>query len=198
MCAVASFCSAAENETAKWQAEIDRASASGGGVVSVPAGVHRVGGLELRSNVELRLEKGAVLEALYGLENYRVVKLPYSEGDWSAVVMGLNVTNAAVTGDGTIDGRGALWPPTPKGFKGCHEGLRPRGLFFAYSKDIRLEGYTLRNTALNAAISSLAATALVATATSANARERTMISPSPKVLTQKPDQGTFRSRGASA
>ena len=99
--------SAAENETAKWQAEIDRASASGGGVVSVPAGVHRVGGLELRSNVELRLEKGAVLEALYGLENYRVVKLPYSEGDWSAIVMGLNVTNAAVTGDGTIDGRGA-------------------------------------------------------------------------------------------
>ena len=139
--------SAAENETAKWQAEIDRASASGGGVVSVPAGVHRVGGLELRSNVELRLEKGAVLEALYGLENYRVVKLPYSEGDWSAIVMGLNVTNAAVTGDGTIDGRGALWPPTPKGFKGCHEGLRPRGLFFAYSKDVRLEGYTLRNTA---------------------------------------------------
>ncbi len=139
--------SAAENETAKWQAEIDRASASGGGVVSVPAGVHRVGGLELRSNVELRLEEGAVLEALYGLENYRVVKLPYSEGDWSAIVMGLNVTNAAVTGDGMIDGRGALWPPTPKGFKGCHEGLRPRGLFFAYSKDIRLEGYTLRNTA---------------------------------------------------
>jgi len=135
------------NETAKWQAAIDSAAAAGGGVVNVPAGVHRVGGLELRSNVELHLEKGAVIEALCGLENYRVVKLSYSEGDWSAIVMGLSVTNVAVTGEGTIDGRGALWPPTPKGFKGCHEGLRARGLFFAYSKGVRLEGYTLRNTA---------------------------------------------------
>lgn len=135
------------NETARWQAEIDRVAAVGGGVVSVPAGIHKVGGLELRNGVELHLEKGAVLEALCGLENYRVVKLPYSEGDWSAIIMGLNVTNVAVTGEGTVDGQGPLWPPTPKGFKGCHEGLRPRGLFFAYSKGVRLEGYTLRNTA---------------------------------------------------
>lgn len=134
-------------ETAKWQGEIDRVAAAGGGVVTVPAGIHRVGGLELRNNVELHLEKGAVLEALYGLENYRVVKLPYSEGDWSAIVMGLNVTNVAVTGEGAIDGQGAKWPAPPKDFKGCQEGLRPRGLFFAHSKGIRLEGYTLRNAA---------------------------------------------------
>lgn len=134
-------------ETAKWQAAIDRVAASGGGVVSIPAGVHLIGGLELKSNVELHLEKGAVLEALPGLENYRVRELPYSEGLWSAIITGINVTNVAVTGEGLIDGQGAKWPPTPKDFKGCHEGLRARGLFFAYSKNIRLEGYTLRNTA---------------------------------------------------
>lgn len=134
-------------ETDRWQAEIDRVAAAGGGRVTIPAGRHLVGQLDLKSGVELHLEKGAVLEAAYGLENYRVVTLPYSEGTWSAIIMGLNVTNVAVTGEGTIDGQGPKWPPTPKGFKGCHESLRPRGLFFAYSKDIRLEGYTLRNTA---------------------------------------------------
>ena len=134
-------------ETDRWQAEIDRVSAAGGGRVTIPAGRHLVGQLDLRNGVELYLEKGAVLEAAYGLENYRVVTLPYSEGTWSAIIMGLNVTNIAVTGEGMIDGQGAKWPPTPKGFKGCHESLRPRGIFFAYSKDIRIEGYTLRNTA---------------------------------------------------
>ena len=49
-------------ETAKWQAAIDAADAAGGGRVTVPAGVHPVGQLDLRSNVELHLEKGAVLE----------------------------------------------------------------------------------------------------------------------------------------
>lgn len=134
-------------ETDRWQSEIDRVSAAGGGRVTIPAGRHLVGQLDLKNGVELHLEKGAVLEAAYGLENYRVVTLPYSEGTWSAIIMGCNVTNVAVTGEGLIDGQGPKWPPTPKGFKGCHESLRPRGLFFAYSKDIRLEGYTLRNTA---------------------------------------------------
>ena len=50
-------------ETAKWQAAIDAASAAGGGTVAVPAGDHPTGMLLLKSNVELRLEKGARLVA---------------------------------------------------------------------------------------------------------------------------------------
>ena len=49
-------------ETDRWQAAIDAVARRGGGVVSVPAGRHLVGQLDLKSNVELRLEKGAVLE----------------------------------------------------------------------------------------------------------------------------------------
>ena len=136
------------DETAKWQAEIDRAGAAGGGRVTIPAGRHLVGQLDLRNGVELHLEEGAVLEGLYGLEHYRVLTLPYSEGTWSAIISGVGVTNVAVTGKGEIFGNGPLWPPTPKTFKGiCHESLRPRGLFFAYSKNIRLEDYRLRDTA---------------------------------------------------
>ena len=67
---------AEELETAKWQSAIDEMAKAGGGRVTVPAGRHRVGGLELRSNVELHLEKDAVLEGVVGLENYRLVELP--------------------------------------------------------------------------------------------------------------------------
>ena len=85
-------------ETAKWQAAIDAAAAAGGGRVTIPAGRHLVGGLELKSNVELHLADGAVLEGAVGLENYRIRSLPCSEGTWSAIVSAVGVTNVAITG----------------------------------------------------------------------------------------------------
>ena len=110
------------------QGMIDGASANGGGKVVVPAGRHLVGQIDLRSNVELHLEKGAVLEGKTGLENYRVTTLPYSEGTWSAVVSAIGVTNVAVTGEGEIFGNGTAWPQ-PEDYGGNQEGLRPRGVF---------------------------------------------------------------------
>ena len=138
---------AVDCETQFWQGRIDAASHAGGGVVTVPTGRHLVGQLDLRSNVELRLEKGAVLEGLPGLEHYRVTELPYSEGTWSAVVFGLNVTNVAITGRGEIFGNGTAWPQPPVTYPVGQEGLRARGLFFADSRNIRLEDFTLRDAA---------------------------------------------------
>ena len=123
------------------QGLIDGASANGGGKVVVPAGRHLVGQIDLRSNVELHLEKGAVLEGKVGLENYRVTTLPYSEGTWSAVVSAIGVTNVAITGEGEIFGNGTAWPQ-PEDYGGNQEGLRPRGVFFA---DCRAKGVALRN-----------------------------------------------------
>lgn len=138
---------AANAETARWQAEIDAAAAKGGGVVSVPKGRHLVGQLDLRSNVELHLEEGAVLEGKVGLEHYRVTELPYSEGTWSAIVFGQNVTNVAITGKGVIYGFGQGWEQPAPTYPVGQEGLRARGIFFADSKDIRLEDFTLRDAA---------------------------------------------------
>ena len=56
------YASAAATQTAEFQARIDAASQAGGGRVVVPAGEWTVGTLWLKSNVELHLEKGAVLE----------------------------------------------------------------------------------------------------------------------------------------
>lgn len=137
---------AAEDETAAWQGRIDSAAMAGGGVVSVPSGRHLVGQLDLKSNVELRLEKGAVLEGIVGLEHYRVTTLPYSEGTWSAIVSAIGVTNVAITGEGEIFGNGKPWK-IPEDYGGNQEGLRARGIFFADSERIRLTGFTLRDAA---------------------------------------------------
>lgn len=128
------------------QERIDRASAAGGGRVVVSRGRHLVGQVELKSNVELHLEKGAVLEGKVGLEHYRVTMLPYSEGTWSAVVSAIGVTNVAITGEGEIFGNGTAWPQ-PENYGGNQEGRRPRGVFFANCKDVRLRDFTLRDSA---------------------------------------------------
>ena len=136
----------AELETAAFQSQIDAASDAGGGRVVVPAGRHVVGQIDLKSNVELHLEKGAVLEGAVGLENYRVTTLPYSEGTWSAVVSAIGVTNVAITGEGEIFGNGTAWPQ-PEDYGGNQEGLRPRGVFFANCRGVRLRDFTLRDSA---------------------------------------------------
>ncbi|MGN0834110.1 MAG: glycoside hydrolase family 28 protein [Kiritimatiellia bacterium] len=136
------------DETARWQAAIDAAAARGGGRVTIPGGRHPVGQLNLRSNVELHLAEGAVLDGLVGLEHYQVTELPYSEGTWSAVVSAIGVTNVQVTGRGEVRGNGdKWWLPPPVKHKGCQEGRRARGLFFADCTDVRLEDFTLRDAA---------------------------------------------------
>ena len=137
---------APELETGKWQAAIDAASAAGGGKVTVGPGVHKVGQIELKNNVELHLEEGAVLEGSSDIADYRVVCLPYSEGTWSGVVAAFGATNIAVTGKGVIDGQGAKWPIMPERWFNS-EGRRPRGMVFADCRGVRLEGFTLRDAA---------------------------------------------------
>lgn len=129
-----------------FQREIDRVAKAGGGRVVVPAGTHETKGLELRSNVELHLEKDAVLRGSGTTNDYRRVILPYSEGDWMAVVMGVGVTNVSITGEGEIQGGGDRFP-TPEDQGGCQEGHRPRGVFFANASGIRLSDFTLRDAA---------------------------------------------------
>ena len=147
VCDVAApLASVERTETDRWQAAIDAVARKGGGVVSIPAGRHLVGQLDLRSNVELHLEKGAILEGAVGMRHYRVTELPYSEGTWSSVVSAMNVTNVAVTGEGEIFGNGGAWPQ-PLSYGGNQEGTRPRGLVFGNVRGLRLWDFRLRDAA---------------------------------------------------
>ncbi|MBQ0033590.1 MAG: hypothetical protein KBT68_12455 [bacterium] len=147
LCGSGISATATADETSHWQGLIDSASAAGGGRVVVGAGRHLVGQLNLKSNVELHIEKGAVLEGLLGLEHYTVTELPYSEGTWSAIVSAIGVTNVAITGKGVIYGYGQGWDQPPTNYPVGQEGWRPRGIFFGDTKHIRLEDFTLRDAA---------------------------------------------------
>jgi polygalacturonase len=92
---------------------IEAAAAAGGGTVEFPAGVWLTGSLRLRSNVTLRLERGAVLEASAEASAYDAPE----PNQWekfqdfghshfhNSLIWGDGVENVAITGGGRISGR---------------------------------------------------------------------------------------------
>ena len=86
---------------------IDRCSKQGGGRVLVPAGIWHTGPLTLKSNVNLHLEKGAVLLFSRDLKLYPLV-LTRWEGsacyNYQPLIYAYGETNVALTGKGLIDG----------------------------------------------------------------------------------------------
>ncbi|MEM9022310.1 MAG: glycoside hydrolase family 28 protein [Bacteroidota bacterium] len=83
------------------QKAIDAAHANGGGRVIIPQGKFLSGTIELRTGVELHLEKGAVLLGSTNVKHYRKINR------WMALVMADHADNIAITGQGTLDGQGA-------------------------------------------------------------------------------------------
>lgn len=91
---------------------ISACSAKGGGVVLVPNGFWLTGPIKLKSNVNLHLEKNALLLFSKNFDDYKIIEGNY-EGVPSAKnespIMGTNLQNIAITGKGTIDGNGDAW-----------------------------------------------------------------------------------------
>jgi hypothetical protein len=71
-----------------------------GGTILVPAGIYRTGPIELKSNITLRLETGAVLLGSKLVADYQV------DGRRRPLVWAQNATNMMICGRGIIDGRG--------------------------------------------------------------------------------------------
>lgn len=88
---------------------ISACSNAGGGSVIVPKGVWHTGAIELKSGVNLVLEKDAVLEFVFEPELYPIVRTRWEGLDcWnlSPCVYAYKAKNIAVSGEGTIDGGG--------------------------------------------------------------------------------------------
>lgn len=96
---------------------IEALSLRGGGRLTVPQGVWFTGPIVLKSNINLHLEKGAVIlfsddDSLYpfietsfeGLETRRCQSPISANG----------AVNIAITGQGAIDGNGLAWRPLKK------------------------------------------------------------------------------------
>ncbi|WP_259069275.1 glycoside hydrolase family 28 protein [Mucilaginibacter sp. X4EP1] len=87
------------NNTVAIQKAIDEASANGGGRVIVPAGRFVTGVIDLKSNVELHLDKNAFLLG-------SAIRADYGAGKASALIVANNQHHIAITGHGVIDGQG--------------------------------------------------------------------------------------------
>lgn len=96
---------------------IEALTEKGGGHLVVPCGVWLTGPIVLKSNIDLHLEKGAVIlfaadESLYPLINTSFEGLDTRRCQSPLSAHG--ATNISITGDGVIDGNGQYWRPVKK------------------------------------------------------------------------------------
>ncbi len=153
------------------QAAIDAAFLAGGGEVLVPEGRFLTGGLRLRSNVTLHLEKNAVLLGSTDPEDYctylqdKIEPISEEERDAiapnvAAVVAGstsaiphsrwnngliraIHAENIAIIGEegSEINGQNCYDPQGEEKYRG------PHAINMWFCKNITLEGYTVRDSA---------------------------------------------------
>lgn len=94
------------------QQAVDSLSKVGGGMVKLHEGQYLSGGIELKNNITLHLEKGVVL---LGSDKYADYNVKHD-----AFIYGENLSNIAITGEGTIDGVDCYNPKGEEGFRGPH------------------------------------------------------------------------------
>lgn len=93
---------------------IDTLAAQGGGHLLVPAGVWFTGPIVLKSNIDLHLEKGAVILFSPDVDLYPLVETVFEGLDTrrcQSPISGRDLENVAITGQGAIDGNGHFWRP---------------------------------------------------------------------------------------
>ena len=103
--------------TKAFKSAIEALSKEGGGRLLVPAGVWFTGPIVLKSNINLHLEVGAVIQ-FSGDENlYSIVQTSFEGLDTyrcQSPLSAINETNIAITGEGVIDGNGQYWRPVKR------------------------------------------------------------------------------------
>jgi len=111
------------------QQAVDDCAAHGGGIVLVPSGTFVTGMIVLRSNVNLHLDAGAVLQA------------DPSRTDYVSLVLIDSVEHVSITGEGMLFGNGKKFV-----IKEAARG-RPFIIFARNSRDVVIENVTLKQPA---------------------------------------------------
>lgn len=132
------------------------------GTVRIPAGTYLVRPIFLKSNITIKLEKGATLLGDTNRKNYPI--LPgmtlltdesdeYNLGSWegnpidcfASIITGIEISNVNIIGEGTIDGNASnsdWWAHA----KEKVIAWRPRGMFLVRCNNINVQGITICNT----------------------------------------------------
>lgn len=146
------------------------ANANGGHVI-VPAGTWLTGAIHLKSNIDLHLEKDAVVLFSENPADYLPVVFTRFEGielmNYSPFIYAADCENVSITGKGSLDGQGKTWlkwkdiqkgdakrlyqmaldgvPVEKRIFAQKGDALRPFFVEFVNCKNVRLLDFTLRN-----------------------------------------------------
>jgi len=92
---------------------ITACATAGGGRIIVPAGAWLTGPIQLRSNIDLHLERGAMILFTRDHGQYRTGS---NEGQQVTLppISGRDLENVSITGEGIFDGGGDSWRPVKK------------------------------------------------------------------------------------
>ncbi len=143
------------------QRAIDECFLGGGGTVIIPQGIYRVGGLRLRSHVTLHLMSGAMLEGSENPEDYltflddKIEPIQVDPNDtrrrsaiptsrWNnGIIRAIDAEDISIIGEpySYIDGRNCYDEIGEEKYRG------PHAINLQNCKNVRLGGYTIRNSA---------------------------------------------------
>jgi len=142
-----------KDNTVEIQKAIDDCCNSGGGIVLFPAdNVFMSGPFNLKSNVELRLEKNSVLLANPNEAVYKKSAFKENLGEGTVWIGGEDAENIVISGEGTIDGNGiAFMGPEEKAAYVLKDfniiDPRPHLLTLINIKHLNIKDVTLKNSA---------------------------------------------------
>jgi polygalacturonase len=96
---------------------IEACVSAGGGTIVVPPGTWLTGPIKLESNINLHVERGALVEFSKRFEDYPLIA--GYDGKSKKYVLtpplfAFGATNIAITGEGIFDGSGGAWRPVKK------------------------------------------------------------------------------------
>lgn len=127
------------------QEAVDDCAQKGGGRVTVPKGDWNTGKIHLKSNIELRLEKGARLIFSHNPNDYLPVVFTRWEGaecyNYSPLIYAKDCKNIKITGEGTLYGNGEKWWDWKR-----KQGAAAKELVYAESNGVKVENRVYGNT----------------------------------------------------
>lgn len=131
------------NNTRAIEGLIAKMAANGGGMLYFPAGEYVTGTIELKDNMTLFLESGAVILGSESPEDYPMITSEtlegYNRGGHSGLIKAFGAKNVSVCGRGTIDGRGQSWWSHPE------NEHRPRVIQMILCENVLIDGVTIIN-----------------------------------------------------
>ena len=102
--------------TSAFAKTIDACEKAGGGTVIIPAGTWLTGPIEMKSNVNLHVEKGALVLFTPDRNQYPIIRASKNSNSFvvQSPISGNDLQNIAITGEGIFDGSGESWRPVKK------------------------------------------------------------------------------------